>query len=273
MPSSETRSRASRRRTASGSAPATVSRSPVRERISGQARSSTCRPFRGSCLPAKTTRCSRPPAGAAGGTRTPFGMTSYSPGSQRFWDSFARSETAIRWSIRSIEEAPQRRGPPHPAEIARRVERRDERAACADEGGQADRRRHRLVQMEHVEALALERAHGPEERARREHDVRERAVRGHDHRAPHRDDVVRRLAVAPDARVQDPGELARRVVAHHQAHVVAELLERRCLQLRVLDDRTPERPRERDDDPDLHEREPNDGRLRWARCVSTASTT
>ena len=104
MPSSEIRSRASSRRTASGSAPTTVRRSPVREWISGHARSSTCRPLRGSCLPAKTTRCSRPPAGAAGGVRTPFGMTSYSPGSQRFWDSFARSETAIRWSILSMRK-------------------------------------------------------------------------------------------------------------------------------------------------------------------------
>ena len=55
-----------------------------------------------------------------------------------------------------------------------------------------------------------------------------------------------------DSRVQDPRELARRIVPHHQAHVVAEILERRRLQLRMLDDRTPERPRERDDDPDLH---------------------
>ena len=58
--------------------------------------------------------------------------------------------------------------------------------------------------------------------------------------------------MTPDARVQDPRELARRVVAHHQAYVVTELLERRRLQLRMLHDRTPERPRERDDDPDLH---------------------
>ena len=55
-----------------------------------------------------------------------------------------------------------------------------------------------------------------------------------------------------DSRVQDPRELARRIVPHHQAHVVTEILERRRLQLRMLDDRTPERPRERDDDPDLH---------------------
>ena len=75
-PSSETRSRVSRRRTASGSAPATVRRSPVRAWISGQARRSTCRPLRGSCLPAKTTRCSRSPALGLGRTRTPFGITS-----------------------------------------------------------------------------------------------------------------------------------------------------------------------------------------------------
>ena len=55
-----------------------------------------------------------------------------------------------------------------------------------------------------------------------------------------------------DARVQDARELTRWVVAHDQAHVVATLLECRRLQLRMLDDRAPERPRERDDDPDLH---------------------
>ena len=54
------------------------------------------------------------------------------------------------------------------------------------------------------------------------------------------------------ARMQDARELTRRVVAHDQAHVVATPLECRRLQLRVLDDRAPERPRERDDDPDLH---------------------
>jgi hypothetical protein len=38
---------------------------------------------------------------------------------------------------------------------------------------------------------------------------------------------------------------------------VAELLESRSLELRMLDDRTPERPGERDDDPDLHGEEPS----------------
>ena len=69
IPSSGTRRRVSRRRTASGSAPATVSRSPERRWMSGQARSRTWSPLRGSCLPANTTRCSRPPAGADGGTQ------------------------------------------------------------------------------------------------------------------------------------------------------------------------------------------------------------
>ena len=68
------------------------------------------------------------------------------------------------------------------------------------------------------------------------------------------------FAVPSDPRVQDARELPRRVVPHDQAHVVAELLERCRLQLRVLDDGAPERPRERDDDPDLHARQPNDRR-------------
>ena len=110
-PSSETRSRLRSRRTASGSAPATVRRSPVRRWMSGHARRSTWRPFRGSWRPAKTMRCSRSPAGADSGTSTPFGITSYSPGSQRFWDSRARSDTAMRWSMRSIMK-PQS-GPPY----------------------------------------------------------------------------------------------------------------------------------------------------------------
>ena len=59
--------------------------------------------------------------------------------------------------------------------------------------------------------------------------------------------------MAPDPWVQDAGELAGRIVAHDQPNVVTQLLERGRLQLRVLDNRPPERPRERDDDPDLHE--------------------
>ena len=59
-------------------------------------------------------------------------------------------------------------------------------------------------------------------------------------------------AITADARVQDAGELTRWVVAHDQAHVVAALLECRRLQLRMLDDRAPERPREGNHDSDLH---------------------
>src|SRR4029079_16953790 len=75
--------------------------------------------------------------------------------------------------------------------------------------------------------------------------------------------VVGRVAVTTHPRMQDPRELTRRVVAHHQAHVVTKLLERRRLQFGMFDDSTPERPRERDDDPDLHPREPNGRPLRW----------
>jgi hypothetical protein len=77
------------------------------------------------------------------------------------------------------------------------------------------------VQVQDVEALALEHAADPEERAWREHDVRQRPVRGHDHGAPDRDHLRRRVAVPAHARVQRTGELAGRVVAHDQPHVVA----------------------------------------------------
>ena len=106
------------------------------------------------------------------------------------------------------------------------MERRDERRAGEDERRSTDRGRHRLVQMEHVETLALEHAADPAEGTGREDDVRQRAVRRHDDRAPHRYDVRRRLVVAPDARVQHARELPRRVVAHDEPYVVAERLER-----------------------------------------------
>jgi hypothetical protein len=108
------------------------------------------------------------------------------------------------------------------------------------------------MEVEHVEALALESTDDPEVRTRREDDVRQRAVRWDDHGAPDGDDVRRRLSVAPDPRVQDAGELTRRIVPHDEADVVAASFERRRLELCMLDDRTPKRPRERDNDPDLH---------------------
>ena len=104
----------------------------------------------------------------------------------------ARSETAIRWSIRSMRK-PQSGIAATASSRGRRTRGTSRRSGSArrDERREADRRRHRLVQVEHVEALALERAPDPEVRARREHDVRQRAVRRHDHRAPDRDDVRR----------------------------------------------------------------------------------
>ena len=164
------------------------------------------------------------------------------------------------------QKPPERLRSSHPAELSGRVERGDERTPGPDERRQADRRRHRLVQVEDVEALSLERADDPKVRAGRQHDVRERAVRRNDHGTADGYHVRRRIPVTADARVQDARELTRWVVAHDQAHVVATLLECRRLQLRMLDDRAPERPRERDDDPDLQrgaqDRNPSSAGLR-----------
>ena len=88
----------------------------------------------------------------------------------------------------------------------------------------------------------------PEDRARAEDDVRERAVRRHDHRAADRDHVGRRRAVAAVTRVQHARELPGRVVAHDRLHLAAERAERLRLELGVLDDAAPEGPRVRNDD-------------------------
>ena len=102
IPSSETRSRVSSSRTASGSAPATVSRSPGARADLGPRAEQHLQPLSRLLTAREDDRCSRPPGSALLGTSTPFGITSYSPGSQRFCDAFARSETAMRWSIRSM---------------------------------------------------------------------------------------------------------------------------------------------------------------------------
>ena len=71
------------------------------------------------------------------------------------------------------------------------------------------------------------------------------------------------LAVPTDAGMERTRELAGRVVRHDEAHLVPARLQRRSLQLGVLDHRPPERPGERHDDADLHAREPiRSGRLR-----------
>src|SRR5439155_1582393 len=81
----------------------------------------------------------------------------------------------------------------------------------------ADRRRHRLVQVQDVEPLARERLLDAEDRPRTEDDVRQRAVRRHDHRAADGDDLRRRIPVPAVPWVQDARELAGRVVAHQIA--------------------------------------------------------
>ena len=87
---------------------------------------------------------------------------------------------------------------------------------------------------------------------RREHDVRQRPVRRHDHRAADGDDVRRKLHVPAGARMEQPREPARRVVAHDQPHVVPARPQRLGLVLGVLDDAAPVAPRERHDDAHLH---------------------
>jgi hypothetical protein len=53
------------------------------------------------------------------------------------------------------EEAPERAAEPHPAELAGRVKGPDERRPSHEQDGDADRGRHRLVQVQDVEALAV----------------------------------------------------------------------------------------------------------------------
>src|SRR4029078_12844118 len=77
-------------------------------------------------------------------------------------------------------------------------------------------------------------------------------VRGHDHRAPDRDHVRRRLAVAADPGGEGARELTRRGVPPHTPYLVPTRFERFGLELGVLDDGAPERPRERHHDADLH---------------------
>ena len=150
------------------------------------------------------------------------------------------------------EEAPDRQAHAVPVELSRRMPRRHDRTLRRSERGHADPRRHRLVQVEDVEALLRERPPQTTRHPRREHDVRQRAVRGHDHRSPHGNDVVRRLTVPPVPRVQRPRERPRRVVADDRPRLDAQLAERLRLELRMLVDGSPERPGEGHDDADLH---------------------
>ena len=60
------------------------------------------------------------------------------------------------------------------------------------------------------------------------------------------------VAVPAGARMEQPRQPPRRVVAHHDLHLVPARAQRGGLVLGVLDDAAPVGPRERHDDPDLH---------------------
>ena len=253
MPSSGTRSRVSTSRTASGSAPTSRSRAPVRRWISGHARSSTCMPLRGSCRPMKTTRSSRFAGSASGGTITPFGTISYSPGSQRSADARASSETAIRRSMRVGEEAPRVARPVHPTRARRsrgtsppsgrattRARRRRSPASSARGRGSGRSRSRSKIRLIRSGVVGLRTMFGSEPFAG---TITERPTGKH---------VLRRRAVPAEARMEHVRERAGRVVAHHEPGVDAELPQREQLLLRVVDDAAPERPRVRHDDGDLH---------------------
>src|SRR5581483_11630293 len=150
------------------------------------------------------------------------------------------------------QEAPPAQSDPHPGEIARRMPGRNHRAACVDERGGRDHGRQRLVHVHDVEPVVGQQRADAQDRARREDDVRQRAVRGYDHRAPDRDDARRKPPVTARARMERAREQPRWVVPHHQRDLVAAGTQRRRLVLGVLDDPAPVRPRERDDDSDPH---------------------
>ena len=96
MPSLGIRCRASRSCTASGSAPTSRSRAPVRRWMSGHAFSSTGIPLRRSWRPMNTIVSSRLAGSAAGGISTPFGITSKSQPFTHAW-----AEARASWRRRS----------------------------------------------------------------------------------------------------------------------------------------------------------------------------
>ena len=142
---------------------------------------------------------------------------------------------------------------PHPAELAGGVPGGDDRALRERERRDADRRRHRLVQVDEVEPLL-----GAAPSRMRLIERGESTMFGSDPFAgttterPTGITSGGRWPCRPvrgwSSRVSRPG----RVVAHHELHLVAARPERVGLVLGVLDDAAPVRPRERDDDSDLH---------------------
>src|SRR5262249_32046816 len=150
------------------------------------------------------------------------------------------------------EESPHRFANLHPAECTGGAEGAHDGYARERQRGDADRRRHRLVQVDDVELLELERPAYRRHRARRQHDVGKRTVCRNDHRAADRNDVRRWMTVPPEPWVQNPREAAGRVVTHDRPRLDPACLQRLRLQPDLLDARAPERPRVRRDDADLH---------------------
>src|SRR5205823_4986113 len=96
-----------------------------------------------------------------------------------------------------------------------------------------------------------------------EHDVRAAVVRRHRHGRPDRHNARRPPIEPPCVGMEQPPDRPRRVVAHDQTRLEAEPLERLRLRLGVLADAADVRPRERDDDADLHQPTKSLKRLAW----------
>ena len=150
------------------------------------------------------------------------------------------------------QESPHLEPGAHPAEIAGGVPGGDDRALRERQRRHADRGGHRLVQVEHVEALLAQRLAHAEDRPGRENDVRQGAVRRDDDRATDRDDPRRQVAVAAAPGVQETRHRSRWVVTHQDPDVVAAVAQGVRLVFGMLHDAAPVRPREGDDDADLH---------------------
>ena len=145
----------------------------VRRWISGHARSSTGSPLRASWRPMKTTWCSRS-AGVRvlGDDDTVRHDLERRRAASALPTRAAIGDTAMRASTRSTRN-------PQTAAPAASSRGRRRRATCATIGHcakrerrDADRGRHRLVQVDDVEPLLAQHLADAPDRARREHDVR-----------------------------------------------------------------------------------------------------
>ena len=252
-PSSETRSRVSRSLTASGSEPQIWSRAPVRRWISGQARSSTCSPLRVSWRPGEGDRVL-----AAARDRRPRGSARRSGRSRTRPEASGRPSRAPARRRRSAGRSGSRESPrpasPASSSRGRRRHgawRRSAQVAIASTEMQVtgvigscrcstSKRSRSSTRLIRKIARGLRMMFGSDPFAG---TITERPIGI---------TFARRVAVAADPRVQGARELTGWVVAHHQPHLVPARLERLRLQLGMLDDRAPERPRERHHDADLH---------------------